>query len=372
MKKYLLVIAALLYAGTAPAQQILLERKEEVVLTKKALGMIYNFEFDSASAIISELEKITGPHPGIPLLQALSIFWECQPLARGSDQYYKYEKLLLQSAELSEQFLKKDEMDLEGVFFSLAAYGYLASFYADEGNPLKAISNARKAYVSLKKGFTLMDEFKEFYFTTGLYNYYREKYPENHPIYKPFMWLFASGDKRLGLDQLKKASREAVFTRIEAYYYLFHTYLRYEKDPATALIYTSKMVEKHPRNPAFKAYHAEALAAAGRYEEASPIVNQLKNETNPFYTLPAAILDGLMLEKKEKQLEQAEASYRKALDMAEKAGFDTDHYAAMAWAGLARIADKKGEKNKAREFYSKALKLSSYDIVMDEAEEYLR
>lgn len=372
MKKSLLIIAALFYAGVLPAQQILLDRKEEVALTKQALRMIYNFEFDSAGAIISDIEELTGPHPGICLLQAISIFWNFQPLTKGSEEYYAYEKLLAQSAEQSEKFLAKDEMDLEGVFFSLAANGYLAAFYADEGSPLKAISSARKAYSSLKKGFILKDEFSEFYFTTGLYNYYREKYPENHPVYKSFMWIFASGDKQLGIDQLKKASQEAVFTRIESYYYLFHTYLRYEKDPVSALNFTSKLVEKHPRNPAFQAYHAEALAVAGRYVEAAAIVDQLKMETNAFYALPAAMLDGIILEKKEGNYDQAEASYRKAIEMAGEAGFDTDHYASMAWAGLARIHDQKGNQGKAKEYYNKALKLSSYDIVMDEAREYLK
>lgn len=373
MRKFLIVVA-LLSGGCrlALAQQILAERKEEVAITKKALDQIYNFNFDSAEATISALQTRTGEHPAISLLHALHVYWKNLPLEKGSDAYFTYQKLLNKTAEQAEDYLAKDDENLEGVFFSLAAYGYLASFYAEEGSILKAIDHARKAYSSLKKGFKLKEEFNEFYFTTGLYNYYREKYPENHPAYKSFAWIFASGDKKLGLDQLRTAATEALFTGVEAFYYLFHIHLRYEKDPEAAMGFSRKLVEKHPGNLAFQAYHAEALAATGHYTEAGKIAQRLIDSNHNFYLLPGSLLTGIVLEKRDQEYELAEEYYRRAIEITKNAGFDTNHYASMAWAGLARIEDRRGNKSKAREYYSKALQLSGYDIVTDEAKEYLR
>ena len=68
----------------------------------------------------------------------------------------------------------------------------------------------------MKTGFDLMHKNPEFYYTTGLYNYYREQYPESHPGYKTVVWVLAGGDKEKGLQLLHKASKEALFTKTEA------------------------------------------------------------------------------------------------------------------------------------------------------------
>ncbi|MEZ0611599.1 hypothetical protein ACAW74_24015 [Fibrella sp. WM1] len=47
---------------------------------------------------------------------------------------------------------------------------------------LKAVGESRKAYVYMKDGFQLMDKNVEFYFSTGLYNYYVERYPIGHSV----------------------------------------------------------------------------------------------------------------------------------------------------------------------------------------------
>ena len=90
-------------------------------------------------------------------------------------------------------------------------------------------------YSFMKKGFDLTEEYREFNFPVGMYNYYREKYPELHPVYKPFMFFFRNGDVSKGLRQLERSVKENVFTKPEAGMFLVHIYLYYENNPAAAL-----------------------------------------------------------------------------------------------------------------------------------------
>jgi hypothetical protein len=373
LKKWSFIVVLLVMAwGNVFAQQLFIERKAEVDLTKKALDQIYNFQFNEAEKNMQSLEEQFGNRPGLNLLKALHIYWKNLPLNKGSDGYKKYEELLNLTARQAEDLLKKDKNDVEGIFFTLAAYGNLAAFYADEASYMKALNHARKAYAPLKKGFELKEEFAEFYFTTGLYNYYREIYPEKYPIYKPFIWLFQSGDKRLGINQIKIASSIALFTKAEADSYLFHIHLRYEKNPAAAMPYSRKLHEAYPANLLFQAYHAESLVFGQKYKDAERLVENLVSSEMPFYKIPGHIFRGMLLEKYHHNLKDAEDAYLTALELADADNFEFKYYKSLAWSGLARIADHHGDNNKAKEYYSRSLKLTSYDIVSDEAKEYGR
>jgi len=55
---------------------------------------------------------------------------------------------------------------------------FKAMFWADNGKSGKVVPDLRTMYKRTKEGFELKDRFVEFYFSTGLYNYYIEAYPE--------------------------------------------------------------------------------------------------------------------------------------------------------------------------------------------------
>lgn len=358
-------------SGVLNAQDLLSDRKEEVELTKKALDHIYGFEFEEAKATIAKLDKIIPAHPGLTLLEALAIYWQEYPLKAGSKARSEYEAALNKTAERADAMLERSKNDVEGIFFTLAAYGFLTGYYAEEGSIFKALGFARKAYSSLKAGFDLKDEFDEFYFSTGLYNYYREKYPENNAGYKSVAWLFQSGDKELGIRQLQTASRQALFTKVEADYYLFHIYLRYESDPQSALTYAQRLARTYPQNLTFAGYYAENLLAVGRFAEGDRLANRLMESSKTYYRLPGHVLHAIALEKSKNKLDEAAVHYEKALELSESAQFDADHYRSMAFLGLGRIAATRGNHKLAVEWHDKALKTARYDITINEAKKFL-
>jgi hypothetical protein len=74
-----------------------------------------------------------------------------------------------------------------------------------------------------------MNKFPEFYFSTAsiiLCN----PVSENHPVVKPFMFIFTNGNKRIGPATMKKVNTRILYTA-EACYWLAHIYIKHELKP---------------------------------------------------------------------------------------------------------------------------------------------
>lgn len=343
----------------APTQQIILQ----------SLDNIYNYEFVEAVELAKKVKAKYPNHPVNTLLQATQLYWQYLPLGDSPKMKQAYTNALAECIKQGEAL--KGKYDLEANFFLLAAHSYLAMQDSDEGSFMKALGEAKRAYTYMKRGFELTEKNPEFYFSTGLYNYYVEQYPEDHPIVKPFMIFFQDGDKPRGLQQLDIGFRKAIFTRTESAYYLIYIYLKAENKPDKALNYTSQLYQKYPNNPLYLTRHAEALTLMGRYEDAEPLVQRLVKLSGKIFPVAGEIFEGIIQEKQYKNDKQAAALYQHALKMPADERF-TEDYHAFAYCGIARIAHRAGDKAKAKEYYKKALSIAEYKFTIAEAKAYLK
>ncbi len=357
---------------TATAQNRLLEHPPALDLVKQGLFFIYNTEAGKADQFIEEIERMMPQHPVGPMMRALNTNWSSNPLNTESQEFKILNGHLTQALDRTKQLLKEDPKHMEAVFFAMAINSWLAQFYDEEGSTLKALSAAKKAYHFMKIGFEMLDQSPEFYFSTGLYNYYRVQYPEANPIYKPFMWFFRTGDKALGLKQLEHASKTATFTKAEAAMYLAHLHLRYEQNPQLAVKFSRSLVSQYPSNTFFKINYTEALLAAEEYPKTFTIIQSLIQESKPFYRMSGEIFYGIYLERSSKDYEKALKWYHQALETSAGLGRRADNKKSLAHAGIARISASKGQLDLAKKHYRQAQKLAQYDTVKDEAKAYLR
>lgn len=341
-------------------------------VVKKGLFYIYNTDQRKAEQYIQTVEELMPHHPVAPMMRALNTNWSSNPLETDSEAFQQLMNYLQLSLERTKNYLKRDPEDIEAVFFAMAIHGWLAQFYDEDGQTFKAFGAAKNAYHYMKTGFELLNESPEFYFSTGLYNYYRVVYPEVNPVYKSFVWFFRDGDKKLGLSQLDYASNYALFTKAEASMYLAHIYLRYEDQPEIAVKYSRRLVEMYPNNTFFKVNHAESLLAAERFDQALPLVELLLEQQKDFYRMSGEIFQGVYYEKHLANLKEAKSWYKRSMVTGENMGPRADNKKSLACAGLARIARAEGDDEGARRYYRDALKLAQYDKVKDEAKEYLR
>ncbi|SDM79518.1 tetratricopeptide repeat protein [Siphonobacter aquaeclarae] len=365
------VLLCLLLTGGCffPAQSQILHDKDTQHLVLEALRNLYNFEFREAEPFQQKIRARYPDHPVNPLLQAIQLYWQYLPLVENQAMAGKYEAYLRQSLQQAEKMRSADKHDTEATFFLLASHSYLAMLESDRGDFMKALGEAKRTYTYMRKGFKLMDQNPEFFFSTGLYNYYREQYPEDHGIVKPFMFFFQGGNKTLGLKQMDTAFEKSLFSRTEAAYYLVHVFLKHENSPARALHYSQPIYREFPENLLYLTRHAEALTLAGHYQEAEPLAQQLTQKKGYVFRSAGETFLGLILEKGKKNDAAAAAHYQRVIKEKINEQYTQDYHA-MAYAGLARIADRAGQTKQAREYYAKAGKLGEYRSTLQEVKAY--
>jgi tetratricopeptide (TPR) repeat protein len=336
---------------------------------QKALDHIYNMEFAQADGLIRQLQTRYPQHPVASMLRATQLDIQHLPLAENKAAVDQFGQAVNQGMTLAKQMLAKNEDDPEGVFFTLSAYSYMASLYHNQGESLKAVGESKKAYNYLRDGAKLLDRNPDFYFTTGLYNYYVERYPIDHPIVRPFMVFFADGDINLGLKQMDMATRKAVFMRPVANYYLAHILLKHESNPAKANVYTAYLIEKYPKNPLFAMIQAESLLLSGRYADARPAVQQLRQFSNKLVPVAYQTFSGMLAEQADRNDKAATDFYEAALKLPTNEAY-TKEYRAFAYTGLARIAARANNRALAKSYYKKALDTAEYKMTVREAKAF--
>ena len=365
----LLPIAYCLLQNEAKAQ--ILNDATTRQMISQGLDNMYSYDFKESAEIFLKIKAKYPQHPVYYTLMAIQTELMYFPLKDYPAQQKTYLAYLNQSRNLSEAMLDKDEEDIEANFFELATLGYLAAYDADNQEFMKAVGVAKKAYSHLKKGLVLTDKQPEFLYSSGIYNYYRVEYPETHPIIKSVIWMFADGNKKLGLQQLDLATRKTVFVKNEATFYAGYVYTKYESNFAKALIYNNILIEKHPNNLLYQMQRAEFLTAVGRYDDSEDFADKIMKQKGLMFQCAGNIFKGLIAEKGKKDDKEAEIFLQKGVKMPFDERFTKDYHA-LAYMGLARIAKRAGETEKMKEYAKKASKMAEYKSTLAEAKAILK
>ena len=346
----------------------LFSSSELLKMVDRAGDFIYNQEFDKAVVVIDSLEAKLPNHPVAPMIRAMSEAWKDQPIRTSSPYYLKHQEYLLETIRRSELISSKDPNNLEAMFFEMSAHGLLAEYYAQEGSSFKAVSQAKQTYNLIKKTMDHTAQSSELLFLSGLYNYFREKYPERHPVYKSFVWIFKSGNIEKGLIQLDSAVHYSKIVKIEAALYLSYIWLRYENRPDKARYYLERLHQMYPANDYFKAKFLECLVRQKDYMAAFPLILELQDHEKPYFQMCGEIFMGVYAEKETKSLSNAERLYLKGLEIAKSCPDRGEYYKSLAFLGLGRIAEVQGKTELAASYYEKTIDIDETDWLTEESE----
>jgi len=353
------------------AQDIMSDISTQEVISK-GMDKMYNFEFDAAEEQYTIVHKKYPDHPVYDFLMAQNVSWK----AIYYNKFKNYAPLMLKylnnALDLADKMLEKNKNDPEGIFFKLGTYSTLALYHSQVNDNLACVNDARKAYSYMKDGFKRKEKYVEFYFSSGLYDYFIVQYPENKPVYKPFLIFFANGDKARGISELDYGYRKARYTKVECQYYLSNIYIKYENTPEKCLPYIAELVAKYPRNLYYLLKQTDALLATGNYQEAERNSYKLYKTDEAYFKAVSYVFYGIINEKHYNRLDTAKAYYNQAINDYNKVQFPQKDYVSFAYAGLARIADRKGDKKMAIAWYKKALDIAEYTSIQQEAKAYLR
>lgn len=370
--KFLILVFILFWNFSASnAQYQILEDHDALEKVHQAIDSIYDLNFDAADIIISDLEHKLGDYPGVFLLKAFYVRWKFRPIKEEHSSYQLFESYLNKGVKKSEELLEQEEDNIEASFYLMACHAFLAELYVNNNQNFKALGEAKSAYKYIKYGFDHTDDNPEFYFSSGIYNYYREKYPEENPFYKTFLWFFRSGNMQEGLNMLKRGSELAIFTQAECITYLFHINLRYEDKPAQAIFYSTLLKNKYPNNLYYLSNFIENSIRLNKYDQLYPLIGRLLQSDNEYYQYIGQIYVGNYYENFEKDHSQAMAHYKKADELGNKDEIRVPHNDSILYLGMGRIYQTQGNTDLANQYLKKSAKAAEYAAYRKDAEALL-
>ena len=358
---YLIILAFYLNTNTINGQ--ILQDSASLTHIKKAVDYIYNFQFAEAKEICNEISKSYPEHPVLSLLKGMTTYWENYPLIPAVEDRISYVNDLQNCIQLCEK--KHNHSDeTEYLLVNLCARGMLLMFYSDNDLSTDVFPLAISTYPGVRRSFDVTSVYPDFYFFTGLYNYYREAYPEAHPLYKPLAFLFPKGSVTKGLKEIHFASENSIFLKAESYSFLSWIYINFENDYRQATFYSKTLHELYPDNVQYLAVYIKNLLLIKEYDEAENLMGSTaKQIKNSFYQAQLTIFNGILQEKKYRNTELSQQFYEQGIRDINSFCSYGNEYAAYAYFGLSRIFDQKGDKTYKKVYQKKAVELAEFKKV---------
>jgi len=362
VRKYkisLILIGLVSCLNISSLQGQILKDSSSIKLIKRGIDFVYNFDFTNADKVSSELGRLYPGHPVNFLFRGMMTYWKNYPLVTTSPARESFEADLHKSIELCDKY-KDPATEAEILLVNLCARGLLLLYYTDNDLSFEVFPIATSTYQCIRRSFAFTSLYSDFYFFTGIYNYFREAYPQAHPVYKTLAFLFPKGSKVKGLEDLGIVARNSIIMKAESYTFLTEIFLSYENNYPQASFYSKSLHKIYPENPAYLGAYIKNLLLIKQYDEAEKEIISVEQMENPFLQAQVTIFKGILQEKKYRNIKQAEQLYTKGIkDISVFRSFG-DAYAAYGYFGLSRISRINGDSDNEKLYRKLALKLADF------------
>jgi hypothetical protein len=341
----------------------ILQDTTSVNQVKKYIDYVYNLQFIKAAEIYRKIFLSFPDHPGTLLLNGLKTYWENYPLLPTSPACSAFEADLRNCIQLSERN-HPPEYEAEYLLTDLCARGFLLLFYSENELNSEVFPLATSTYQYLRRSFEFTSVHADFFFFTGMYNYYREEYPKAYPAYEALAFLFPKGDRLTGLHNLKTASEGSIFLKAESFTFLSLIFLSFENNFLQASYYSKSLHDLYPENLKYRADYIKNLLLVKKYDEAEKLISPSGPEIlNSFYKVQFLIFNGILQEKKYHDYIKAKQFYDKGAREISRFGDFGNEFAAYCYFGLSRISNINGDKQYTKVYRKQALKLADFKKV---------
>ena len=246
----IILTGLILYLNTSFSEGQFLKDTTSINLIKRGIDYIYNFDFKNAEKTGNELNKLYPGQPVNFLFNGMMTYWKNYPLVTTSDARESFETDMRKTIELCDRN-SDPSTEPEVLLVNLCARGLLLLFYTDNDLSFEVFPIATSTYQCIRRCFEFTSIHSDFYFFTGVYKYYREAYPEAHPVYKTLAFLFPKGSKVKGLEDLGIVARNSIILKAEAYSFLTEIFLSFENNFYKAAFYSKNLHILYPENPAY-------------------------------------------------------------------------------------------------------------------------
>jgi hypothetical protein len=360
LSKIKIMLFLLIGLNTCRLDGQLLKDTNSINLIKKGIDYVYNFQFSNAARIDKELRRLYPGHPLTYLFKGMITYWENYPLTTTSDARKSFEDDMQKCIDLCDKNTNPSA-EAEILLTNLCARGFLLLYYTDNDLSFDVFPIAASTYNCIRQAFNFTSDYTDFFFFTGVYNYFREAYPDAHPIYKTLAFLFPKGSKEKGLEELQTVARNSILLKAESYTFLSEIYLYFENNNMQATFYSKRLHYLYPENPEYLASYIKNLLLMKQYDEAEKEIESPDADlNNTFFKAQVDVFRGILQEKKYYENEKARDYYLKGIRDISAFRSYGEEYAAYAYFGLSRISRLKGDNDSEKTYRKLALKLTDF------------
>ena len=350
----------LLITSTLDLNAQLLQNKVAFSAAKQNIDLIYNADFKHAHLLFDSIKKTYPSSPIVYLLHGIMTYWENFPLLSTSAAHISFVNDVNHSIALSQKN-SNPEFASENLLSNLCARGMLLTYYADNNMTIKAIPLTTSTYSYLMRAFDVASDYADLRYFTGVYNYYREAYPEKHPVYKYLAFALKHGNMEMGLNELKLAGKNSIVLSAESYSRLSWIYLNMEHNYTEAMFYSRLLFEKYPQNEYYKFTYIHNLLLVQQYNQAEELLSRIaKDSLNNYFKAQLQILNGVLQEKKYGNLNLAEKYYNDGIRAISIYNAYGEDYIDHANLGLKNISQAKVKNESIHSNQSKSINLAGF------------
>lgn len=261
-------LLCLLNASQAGAQTaILIENESFKVDAQAAIDSLYNQNQEGARLILEPWMEKHPEHPLWTLWGGMELWWTVLNDLHNTKHDDEFFNVMKQADYEASRLLRRHRDHPDALIIRAIANGYTARHYSNREGWLTAANIGLKAYQAYSRLMDVVPNLPDNTFAEGMKGYYAAYIPENYPVVRAVSWFLPDGDREEGLRQLEIASKDGVFARPEATYFLGNIFLNYEGNYEDALVHFHDLVNLYPNNTYYSRLYTRTLYQLNRYRE---------------------------------------------------------------------------------------------------------
>jgi tetratricopeptide (TPR) repeat protein len=348
-------------------------------LVKAGINQIYSIKFTEAEKTFQLLQKEYPKHPAGKFFFAMIDWWRIILSEENEEKDERFYEKIEETVDFCDEILEKDPNNVDALFFKGGAIGFRGRLRVMRESWFAAADDGREALPLVEYAGKLEPNNVDVKLGFGIYNYLAAVIPEKYPIVKPVMMFFPSGNKELGLNQLKEAASVGKYSKYEARYILVTFYYYFENDMNLAELYARQLYDLFPDNPVFERWRGRIAVRKNEWKIVDSIFkNVLKKAENnregyntPMVKREANYYIGQNL-KNNGDIAGAFSYYKKSIDYSKliddkkESGFRIN---ATLYSG--NIMETWGKYDEAKKYYNAVLKMREFNNSHTLAETYL-
>ncbi|MFB0515178.1 MAG: hypothetical protein ACETWG_01065 [Candidatus Neomarinimicrobiota bacterium] len=238
---------------------------KEAVLWR-GIDAMYSYRFQEAESALDSAVTLDPDNVVAPFV-AIANKWLLMLAEQGFEASHK---ALLEAINATipeyEAMISRSGRRAEVLLFLGSTYGFRTRLYLADKRWLAGLYSGLKGWNQVRQAYAMDSTLADAYFPIGIFDYYSGMH--SAPVQLAARIFGIRPDRRLGIQILQAAVREAPYAWIEAASTLAIIYLYIENDPELAYRYSELLMQHYPDNYYFNSLMGEALVRTGRLAEA--------------------------------------------------------------------------------------------------------